>query len=118
MIRVVMFDLGQTLVDEHQRPFDHVREALTAIAGFRTSDSRPLSSCLVSDFTLVTPPVTPAKVRPVFQEYLAVLEATGLRQFFEPVDRRVTLSTHVGTNKPDRAVFTKALSRLHSRATL
>jgi HAD superfamily hydrolase (TIGR01509 family) len=118
MIRVVMFDFGQTLVDAHRRPFDHVREALTAIGGFRAADSKPLSSCLVSDFTLVAPPITPAKVRPVFEEYLAVLGAAGLREFFEPVGKRVTLSTHVGVNKPDRAVFTKALSRLQSRATL
>jgi hypothetical protein len=118
MIRVVMFDLGETLVDAHQRPFDHVREALTAIASFRTADSKPLRSCLVSDFTLVTPPITPAKVRPVFEEYLAILGTTGLRELFEPVGKRVTLSTHVGVNKPDRAVFTKALSRLQSRAAL
>jgi HAD superfamily hydrolase (TIGR01509 family) len=118
MIRVVMLDLGLTLVDANQRLFDHVREALTAIEGFRTADSKPLSSCLVSDFTIVAPPITPAKVRPVFEEYLAVLDAAGLREFFEPVSKRVTLSTHVGVNKPDRAVFIKALSRLQSRATL
>jgi HAD superfamily hydrolase (TIGR01509 family) len=113
-----MLDLGLTLVDANQRLFDHVREALTAIEGFRTADSKPLSSCLVSDFTIVAPPITPAKVRPVFEEYLAVLDAAGLREFFEPVSKRVTLSTHVGVNKPDRAVFIKALSRLQSRATL
>lgn len=113
-----MFDFGQTLVDVHQRPFDHVREALTAITGFRTEVSKPLRSCLVSDFTMVPPPITPAKVRPVFEEYLAVLSTAGLREFFEPVSKRVTLSTHVGVNKPDRAVFAKALSRLQIPATL
>jgi hypothetical protein len=118
MIRVVMFDLGQTLIDANQRPFDHVREALTAIAGFRTADSKLLSSCLVSDFTMVTPPITPAKVRPVFEQYLAVLDAAGLREFFEPVNERVTLSTHAGVNKPDRVIFERALSRLQSQATL
>lgn len=118
MIRVVIFDLGQTLIDEHNRPFAHVPEALTAIAGFRTADSKPLKSCLVSDFKMVTRPITAAKVRPAFEEYLAVLSGAGLRDFFEPVAKRVTLSTHVGVNKPDRAIFTKALSRLQSRATL
>ena len=118
MLRVVMFDLGQTLVDAHQRPFDHVREALAAIAGFCSADGKPLRSCLVSDFTMVPPPITPAKLRPVFEEYLALLDSTGLRDLFEPVRRRVTLSTHAGVLKPERAVFEKALSRLQSKATL
>ena len=118
MIKVVMFDLGQTLIDASNRPFDHVREALTAIAGFRTADSKPLASCLVSDFKMAAPPITAAKVKPLFEEYLAILDTTGLREFFEPVSKRVTLSTHAGVNKPDRAVFKKALSRLHNKATL
>ena len=118
MIRIVMFDLGETLIDANRRPFPHVREALTALAGFRTEDSSPLGSCLVSDDRMVPPPITPDKVRPVFEEYVAVLDAAGLREFFEPVDERVTLSTHVGVRKPDRAVFEMALHRLQSNATL
>jgi hypothetical protein len=118
MIRVVMFDLGETLVDANRRPFPHVREALTALGGFRTADSGPLSSCLVSDYTMVVPPITRDKIRPVFEEYIAILDATALREFFEPEDERVTLSTHVGVGKPDRAVFEMALHRLRSKATL
>jgi hypothetical protein len=118
MIRVVMFDLGETLVDANRRTFPHVREALTALGGFRTADSGPLSSCLVSDYTMVVPPITRDKIRPVFEEYIAILDATALREFFEPVDERVTLSTHVGVGKPDRAVFEMALHRLRSKATL
>jgi hypothetical protein len=118
MIKVVMLDLGDTLVDADLHPFPHVREALTAIAGFLTADSKPLNTCLVSDFTMVTPPITPAKVKPVFEDYLAKLDSTGLRQFFEPVEKRVTLSTHVGIGKPDRAVFEKALGRLQAEASL
>jgi FMN phosphatase YigB (HAD superfamily) len=118
MIRVVMFDLGSTLIDEHNRPFDHVPEALTAISKFKTSDGKPLRSCLVSDFTMATPPVTPEKVRQLFEQYLDVLDHTGLRSFFEPVQRRVTLSTHADAQKPDRAVFETALRRLRVHATL
>ena len=118
MIKVLMFDLGDTLVGADRRPFPHVREALAAIAGFLTADSEPLSSCLVSDFDMVAPPITPAKVKPVFEEYIAILDGTGLREFFEPVEQRVTLSTHVGVRKPDRAVFEKALDRLQSNASL
>jgi hypothetical protein len=119
MIRVVMFDLGQTLVGADLCPFPHVREALTAIAGFRTENSEPLRSCLVSDFDMVDAlPITPAKVKPLFDKYIALLDCTGLREFFEPVDKRVTLSTHTGVNKPARAVFDMALSRLQIQAAL
>jgi hypothetical protein len=55
MIRVVMFDLGGTLVDNDRRPFPHVTDALTAIAAFKTADGKLLRSCLVSDYTMPEP---------------------------------------------------------------
>ena len=118
MIKVVLFDLGLTLVDAQQKPFAHVPAALAVIQGLHTAAGKPLRSALVSDFTLVAPPPTPAKVAAVFAQYLTLLTATGLRNFFEPTARRVTLSTHVGVMKPARAVFDKALSRLQIKATL
>jgi beta-phosphoglucomutase-like phosphatase (HAD superfamily) len=118
MIRVVMFDLGMTHVDEHRRPFPHVEDALTAIAGFKTADGKALRSCLVSDFTMATPPVTAAKVTAIVNEYLAILDKTGLRPFFEPVSKRVTLSTQVGVEKPDRKIFETALQRLGAGVSL
>jgi hypothetical protein len=118
MIRVVMFDLGMTLIDADRRPFPHVTDALAAIAEFTTGDGTPLQSCLVSDFTMPTPPVTATKIDALFTEYLAILEGTGLRTFFEPVNRRVTLSTHAGASKPDRSVFAKALERLGATVQL
>jgi hypothetical protein len=59
-----------------------------------------------------TPPVTPGKIAALFDEYLAILDGTGLRPFFEPVEKRVTLSTQAGIGKPDRKIFEKALTRL------
>lgn len=118
MIRVVMFDLGQTLVDAQLRPFPHVQQALQAIAALRAADGKALKTCLVSDFTLAVPPPTPAKVKPLFAAYLQQLDSSGLRPFFEPVAKRITLSTHAGVAKPDRRVFDKALQRLGSSATL
>ena len=112
MIRVVMFDLGSTLVDNDVHPFAHVEDALTAISDFKTADGKPLLSCLVSDFTMPPAPVTDAKVAGLFNEYLAILDATGLRPFFEPVNERVTLSTQAGVKKPDRKIFETALQRL------
>jgi hypothetical protein len=118
MIRVVIFDLGMTLIDDTQHPFSHVEDALTAIAEFETADGDALRSCLVSDFAMPTPPVTDAKVTARFNEYLEVLDRSGLRAFFEPVEERVTLSSHAGVLKPDRKIFEKALQRLGANVSL
>lgn len=118
MIRVVMFDLGLTLIDKHRRPFPHVEDALSAVASFKTADGKALRSCLVSDFTMATPPVTAAKVTALFNEYLAILDKTGLRPFFEPVSKRVTISTQADAQKPDRKIFETALQRLGAKVSL
>jgi beta-phosphoglucomutase-like phosphatase (HAD superfamily) len=118
MIRVLMFDLGGTLVDDQLKPLPHVPDALAAIAALRCADGKPLRSCLVSDYTMAPPQATVAQVRALFREYLAQLDQTGLRTWFEPVARRITLSTHAGRRKPAAAVFSKALARLQSKATL
>jgi len=118
MLRVVMFDLGRTLIDERNQPFPHVAEALSGIAQLVDARERPLRSCLVSDFKLAAPPITAAKLRPLLAEYLTILEGAGLRSAFEPVERRITLSSHAGVFKPERALFETALRRLGSRALL
>jgi FMN phosphatase YigB (HAD superfamily) len=118
MIRVVMFDLGLTLLDANDQPFPHVKEALSTIASFKTADGKKLRSCLVSDFEPPDPPVTPAKIKAKFAEYLAILDGAGLRSDFEPTAKRVTLSIHAGVFKPDRKIFEKALQRLGVSATL
>jgi hypothetical protein len=118
MIRVVMFDLGDTLLDAQGRPLPNVLPALQAIMSMRSASGKPLASCLVSDFTMTPGPPTPQKVKPLFDQYLARLAASGLRPLFEPVSRRVTLSTHAGAAKPARAVFEMALHRLRSNAAL
>jgi FMN phosphatase YigB (HAD superfamily) len=112
-----MLDLGDTLVHDGA-VFPHVVEALESFREMRTAEGKPLEICLVSDFTMPAPPVTPKKIGEIFDEYLGLLEQFGLRPFFEPVERRVTLSTHAGANKPDRAVFDKALQRLKENAAL
>jgi FMN phosphatase YigB (HAD superfamily) len=117
MIQVLMLDLGNTLVDQNSHPFPHVAAALTAIAAFKTEAGNPLLSCLVSDFHLATP-FTPQNVKARFAEYLAILDTTTLRPFFEPVSKRITLSTHANAMKPDRKIFAKALQRLGAVAPL
>jgi hypothetical protein len=118
MIRVVLLDLGLTLIDSQNRPFPHVKEALTTIQSFTTARGKKLLTGLVSDFDLAAPPATPAKITAIFNRYLAVLDGTGLRPIFEPVQRRVTLSTHAGVPKPNRKIFETALARLRSKALL
>jgi len=110
VIRVIMLDLGDTLTDG-QRLFPHVPDCLEALAGFVAPDGKTVELCLVSDFKLADP-FTEAEVAARFDEYLEVLDRLGLRPHFEPVERRVTLSTHANVFKPDRRVFTTALDRL------
>jgi FMN phosphatase YigB (HAD superfamily) len=108
MNKVVMFDLGETLIDEvNQLPFPHAIEALTTI-----TKAKPAPEiCVVSDFNM---DLTPAKA---MKEYLAILDAAGLRAFFEPVQKRVTLSNHAAAMKPSAKIFRKALQRLGMSAT-
>jgi beta-phosphoglucomutase-like phosphatase (HAD superfamily) len=116
MLGVVLFDLGDTLVDG-VRPFPHVPEALSALTQFTTSGGAALKCALVSDFTMATPP-TPANKEALLAEYLGLLDGFGLRRFFEPVGHRVTLSTLAGVMKPDRRIFELALTRLGAAAQL
>ena len=118
MIRVVMFDLGLTLIDAHDKPFAHVPQALATIKAFKAADGKPLRTCLVSDFTMAEPPNAAQKARTLFTDYLALLAASGLRPLFEPVQRCITLSTQAGAFKPERVVFETALRRLQVKATL
>jgi beta-phosphoglucomutase-like phosphatase (HAD superfamily) len=118
MIGVLMFDLGMTLIDANGQPFPHVETALTAISDLKTADGKALRSCLVSDFRMPPPSPTAAQVTALFDEYLAILTATGLRPFFEPAAERVTLSAHADARKPDRKIFEKALQRLGADVSL
>jgi FMN phosphatase YigB (HAD superfamily) len=73
---------------------------------------------LISDFDMPAPPATKEKIATIFQQYLALLDQFGLREFFEPVERHVTLSTHAGVRKPDRHIFEVAIKRLGLQAKL
>ncbi|HEX8735596.1 MAG TPA: hypothetical protein VF721_09755 [Pyrinomonadaceae bacterium] len=115
MIRVLMLDLGDTLIDKNNQPFPHVPEALEIIRSFETEAHKPLSLCLVSDFHM---PTSGKTVQKIFQEYVKILEKANLRQFFEPVEKHVTLSTHAGVRKPERRIFELAVQRLGVKAKL
>jgi FMN phosphatase YigB (HAD superfamily) len=111
MIKALLLDLGDTLIDSaSEKPFPGVEDALGVIETFETADHAPLVVCLVSDYTMPEPRTSRA-IAATFAEYLELLDRTGLRRFFEPVEERVTLSTHAGARKPDALVFETAFKR-------
>jgi hypothetical protein len=112
-----MFDLGDTLV-RNDAVLPNVPEALATIRDFETADGHPLERCLVSDFSMPSPPVTPAKTKKLFQKYLALVDQFNLKKLFEPVERRITLSTQAGVLKPNRKIFELAVRRLGIDARL
>ncbi len=119
MIRVLLLDLGGTLVDANAgAPLPGVVDALSALSKFETADGEPLQLALVSDFTMAPVGASRADVDRIVRDYLALLDGFGLRRFFRPVDRHVTLSTQAGVNKPDRAVYELALTRLGTPARI
>jgi hypothetical protein len=118
MIRILMLDLGDTLVHDNAVVFPHVFEALKTLRDFKTASGEPLQLCLVSDFHMAEPPVTPAKIEKLFQQYLKLLAQSKVSKFFKPFNRHVTLSTHAEVSKPDRRIFEMAISRLGLEAKL
>ena len=111
MLRILMLDLGGTLI-EGQSVLPRVPEALDALRQLKTANGAPLALCLVSDFHMPDPPVTPDKIQAIFQQYITLLDSLNLTQFFPQVDRQVTLSTHAGVFKPKRQIFELAIARL------
>jgi hypothetical protein len=116
MISTLLLDLGGTLMVQ-DTVLPGVPEALREFQSFETAGGKPLIMCLVSDYTMPEPR-TPQAIEAVFKEYLAILDGAKLREFFEPVDERVTLSTHAGVWKPNSLVFETALIRAKVNATI
>jgi beta-phosphoglucomutase-like phosphatase (HAD superfamily) len=116
MVRILLYDLGNTLVRESDlTPFPHVRTALTAIGQLVTQVGEPLLSCVTSNFP-ATLPVPHAQLPSVFQEFLDILHGANLDDLFAPAAKRVTLSAHAGVRKPDAKFFMKAIQRLGVQA--
>src|SRR5262245_40943496 len=107
MTRLILFDLGDTLESADElRP--GALETLRHIAGLRVADRPAALLGLLSDFTMTA---DPAQVPAIRQQYLDILDALGIREFFEPTERRVTLSTEVGVVKPAKAMFRSAVAK-------
>jgi hypothetical protein len=106
-VKMVLFDLGGTL-EQDDVLLPGARETLAAIDALRDGDGRPVALGLVSDFDM---PVTPEDLPAIQQGYYAILDQLGIRSFFEPVARWVTLSSEVGVVKPDESVFRAAVAK-------
>lgn len=106
-MKVVLFDLGGTLeVEDVLRP--GARETLETIAALRDGAGHGTLLGLVSDFDM---PADPEEIPAIQQRYYELLDRLGIRDLFEPVAQRVTLSTEVGQFKPAEVVFRTALRK-------
>ncbi|TKJ17974.1 M20/M25/M40 family metallo-hydrolase [Blastococcus sp. CCUG 61487] len=106
-MKLVLFDLGQTLEDGGVlRP--GALQLLQDLAGLEVGRRPAVLLGLLSD---VTEADTPDDVPGIREQYHALLDGLGIRRFFEPVDRRVTLCTEVGVRKPAPAAFRAAIAK-------
>ncbi|MCW2308003.1 M20/M25/M40 family metallo-hydrolase [Rhodobium gokarnense] len=108
-MRIVLFDLGNTLVDGYNKVLDGATELLESVGTVRDPDGLPVQLGLVSDYYWAA---TEEENDRLHQEYYKILEATGLAPHFRPFQQRVTLSTAIGVGKPDRRIFEAALKKL------
>jgi len=108
---------GDALISDG-KGLPHVSEVLDVLTRFEPPARASLVVSLVADYEMPTTPVTPQKINRIFDKYVARLDELGLKQFFEPVGLRVTLSTHAGVFKPDARLFKKAIQRLRLRTGL
>jgi len=109
-MKIVLFDLGDTLEDqETEELLPGARDTLDAIKRMRDSSRHAPVLALVSDFDM---PDSPEEIPAIRQRYFAILEDLSIRSFFEPVSKRVTLSTEVGVFKPDKKIFQAVLEKL------
>ena len=118
MIRVLLLDLGKSFVLDARTVLPYVPEALDELALLRTATGEALSTGVVSDFGRIPEPALPEQIAATEEEMIGLLEGWGLRRYFEPIQERVTLSTHTGVLKPDCRVFQMALLRMSVRAEL
>ena len=106
-MKLILFDLGQTLEDGDVL-LPGAREVLEAVHALRDGNGAAALLGLVSDFDM---PTESSEVPEIQQQYYTLLDHLGIRSFFEPVAERVTLSTEVGASKPDEAVFRAAVTK-------
>src|SRR5262245_41964127 len=108
MIRLALFDVGETLLHDGH-PFPRVTEALQTITRFITEDSANLVISIVSDYG--DPAATESERITREREFAEILKGAGIGHFFQPFQKRVTISARAGAQKPDRRIFEAAAHR-------
>jgi FMN phosphatase YigB (HAD superfamily) len=113
-MKVILFDLGNTLENTQSGGLlPGALKTLKAIQEMKSADGSPAVLALVSDFGDI--PATPAQIDASLQEYLEIIGDLGIRKFFEPVSKRITLSTQAGATKPSKAIFGSAIKKIGSQ---
>ena len=112
-MRIVFFDLGDTLVDSQENLLPGALEMLQAVSELKDPDGVPVELGLISNYREAT---TPEQSQRYHREYRRILEKTGLAPYFSPFDKRVTLSTAVGVPKPHARIFEAALAKFGDAA--
>ena len=111
-MRAIFFDLGDTL--EHNDVLTPgAKQVLKSLRDMNLPDQQAPALGLISDFDMPRPDDS---VEGIKASYVAILDQLDIRQFFEPVSQRVTLSTEVGVFKPDPKIFRTALKRIDADA--
>ncbi len=110
MIRLLFINFENTLAQDNQA-YPHVKEALAAIATFETADGGPLERCLLANTRQSSGSSKPS-IDSAWRDLLSSLDELGLRQVFEPVDRRVTMTRQANAPIPDKQVFATAIQTL------
>ena len=117
MVRVIFLHLSSTIV-QGEAALPHLQDALEVLSKFETeSGTAPILS-LIADYAAPSSPVTDQTTEAIFSEYVSMLDKLGLKQFFEPVDRRLTLANPAAFCQPDLTVVEKAIKRLRQRVNL
>jgi FMN phosphatase YigB (HAD superfamily) len=109
-MKIVLFDLGNTLENTAQgKLLPGALNTLNALRAMRDSNGRAPVLALVSDFGELH--ATPSQIRASRRAYLQIVQQLGVRQFFEPAAKRITLSTEVNAEKPSAKIFEAVLAR-------
>ena len=111
-MKIVLFDLGRTLeVNDVLLP--GAKETLQAIRELRDASGQPPALALLSDYF-----PTERELAGWRDQYITLLDRLALREFFEPVDKQVTISTEFVelVFKPDPRVFRAAIDKINPGA--
>lgn len=113
VMKVILFDLGNTL-ENNDELLPGAAEVLSSIKTINVGLSNSHVIALVSDFDKFGEGMRLADVKPLQVEYYTFLDKLGIRSFFEPLYKYITLSTEVGVRKPDKKIFRVAIDSIEN----